>query len=72
MKAKIIYGGIEIIFSVITFGFLATQLRPGSEISVVVGYVGAIYVFVRGLVNVEEGWPGRPAAASKATVMDPR
>lgn len=50
------YGFLEVAVSMGTLLALGAKYDQQSEITVIIGFVGAIYVFVRGLTNISEHW----------------
>lgn len=53
---KDIYGLLEIGVAIATLVALGRKYDAQSEITVIIGFVGAIYVVVRGLTNISEQW----------------
>lgn len=53
---KDIYGLLEIGVAIATLLALGRKYDSQSEITIIIGFVGAIYVVVRGLTNISEQW----------------
>lgn len=53
---KDIYGLLEIGVAIATLVALGRKYDARSEITIIIGFVGAIYVVVRGLTNISEQW----------------
>ena len=58
------YGALEVAFSVATFVQLARHSGTNPA-TATVPFLGAVYVFVRGLSNIEDGWRSRPAPETR-------
>ena len=52
---RVVFGGVEVAFALVTF---AVIVREAASITgtVAVAFFGAVYVLIRGLTNIEEGW----------------
>jgi len=53
---KDIYGVLEVGVAIATLIALGRKYDTQSEITIIIGFVGAIYVVVRGLTNISEQW----------------
>lgn len=70
---KDLYGFVEIMVAIGTLLALGARFDTQAEITVIVGFVGAIYVFVRGMTNVVEHWGdavGSVKPRPKASIID--
>lgn len=53
---KDIYGAVEVAVALATLIILGRQYDQQSELTVIIAFVGAIYVMVRGFTNIGEQW----------------
>lgn len=53
---KDVYGLIEVAVAISTLIFLGQEFDSKGEISTIIGFVGAVYVLIRGLTNMVETW----------------
>ena len=53
---KDFYGALEIAVAIATFVWLGKRFDTQNDLAVIVSFVGAIYVIVRGLSNIVEYW----------------
>lgn len=60
---KDFYGLIEVLFAVIAFGIVGADKTPEFTAKSI-AFISAIYVYIRGVTNIEEGWVARQARAA--------
>jgi len=57
---KDLYGLIEVAVALATLIFLGREYDASGELTVVIAFIGAIYVMVRGFTNIGDQWKAEP------------